>query len=68
VVERMDEFEKELREHLQARPAPAGFADSVMRRIEGRKSGGWPTSISSASPESAPASRCCWRCGLQERR
>jgi hypothetical protein len=37
VVERMDEFEKELRDHLQARPAPAGFADGVMRRIEGRK-------------------------------
>ena len=36
MVDRMDEFEKELRDQLQARPAPAGFADRVMRRIEDR--------------------------------
>ena len=37
MVDRMDEFEKELRDHLQARPAPAGFTDRVMRRIDGSK-------------------------------
>jgi hypothetical protein len=33
----MDDFEKELREALRARPAPAGFTERVMRRIEHRK-------------------------------
>lgn len=37
MVDRMDDFEKELRERLQARPAPAGFTDRVMRRVEQRK-------------------------------
>lgn len=37
MVDRMDEFEKEVREALQARPAPAGFADRLMRRIDPRK-------------------------------
>lgn len=34
MAEHIDEFENELREHLQARSAPAGFADRVMRRVE----------------------------------
>lgn len=34
MAEHRDEFEKELRDHLQARPAPAGFADRVLRRVE----------------------------------
>jgi hypothetical protein len=33
VVEPMDNFEKELREQLQARSAPDGFTDRVMARI-----------------------------------
>ena len=42
MAEHMDDFEKELREALQARPAPAGFTGRVMRRIEDRKPGrGW---------------------------
>jgi hypothetical protein len=32
-----DGFEKELREHLQARSAPPGFADRVMARIPARR-------------------------------
>ena len=33
MVEKMDEFERELREQLQARSAPGGFADRVMARV-----------------------------------
>jgi len=33
VVEKMDPFEQELREQLQARSAPGGFADRVMARV-----------------------------------
>jgi hypothetical protein len=36
VVEPRDEFEQELREQLQARPAPEGFADRVMARVPKR--------------------------------
>jgi negative regulator of sigma E activity len=32
-----DEFEKELREHLQPRPAPPGFAERVMARVPARQ-------------------------------
>jgi hypothetical protein len=32
-----DEFEKELRNHLQARSAPPGFADRVMARVPAKK-------------------------------
>jgi anti-sigma-K factor RskA len=32
-----DEFEKELREHLQPRPAPPGFAERVMTRVPARQ-------------------------------
>jgi hypothetical protein len=32
-----DAFEKELREQLQARPAPPGFADRVMARVSARR-------------------------------
>jgi hypothetical protein len=32
-----DEFEKELREHLQARSAPPGFAERVMARVPARR-------------------------------
>jgi hypothetical protein len=37
VVEPIDNFENELREHLRARSAPPGFADRVMARIPARK-------------------------------
>jgi hypothetical protein len=37
VVEKMDDFEKELREQLQARSAPGGFADRVMARVPMRQ-------------------------------
>jgi hypothetical protein len=33
----MDEFERELREQLQARSAPGGFADRVMARVPERQ-------------------------------
>jgi hypothetical protein len=36
VVEPRDDFELELREQLQARPAPEGFADRVMARVPER--------------------------------
>jgi hypothetical protein len=44
VVEPMDQFERELREQLQARPAPEGFADHVMARATQRRlqHRGWP--------------------------
>jgi len=35
----MDGFEKELREQLGAREAPAGFADRVMARVAARPAG-----------------------------
>lgn len=35
--EKMDDFEKELREQLQARSAPGGFADRVMARVPVRQ-------------------------------
>jgi hypothetical protein len=35
---RTEELEKELREHLRARSAPAGFADRVMARIPAERS------------------------------
>ena len=35
--EKMDDFEKELREQLQARSAPGGFADRVMARVSVRQ-------------------------------
>ena len=37
MVEKMDDFEKELREQLQARSAPGGFADRVMARVPMRQ-------------------------------
>jgi anti-sigma factor RsiW len=37
VVEKMDPFEQELREQLQARSAPGGFADRVMARVPQRR-------------------------------
>jgi hypothetical protein len=37
IVHPPDEFEKELREHLQARSAPAGFADRVMARVSAQR-------------------------------
>jgi hypothetical protein len=37
VVEPMDAFDKELREHLQARSVPPGFADRVMARVPARR-------------------------------
>lgn len=37
MVDRMDEFETELRAQLQARSAPADFTERVMRRVEERK-------------------------------
>lgn len=37
MVEPMDQFEKELREQLQARSAPSGFADRVMARVPQRR-------------------------------
>jgi anti-sigma-K factor RskA len=37
VVEKMDAFERELREQLQARSAPGGFADRVMARVPQRR-------------------------------
>jgi hypothetical protein len=37
VVEPIDNFENELREHLQARSAPPGFADRVMGRVPAGK-------------------------------
>ncbi len=33
----MDQFEQELREQLQARSAPSGFADRVMARVPQRR-------------------------------
>jgi hypothetical protein len=33
----MDQFERELREQLQARSAPGGFADRVMARVPQRR-------------------------------
>jgi hypothetical protein len=36
VVELKDDFERELREQLQARSAPEGFADRVMARVPKR--------------------------------
>lgn len=35
--EKMDDFEKELREQLQARSAPGGFADRMMARVSVRQ-------------------------------
>jgi hypothetical protein len=35
---RTDELDRELREHLRARSAPAGFADRVMARIPAQRS------------------------------
>jgi hypothetical protein len=35
---RTEELEKELREHLRTRSAPAGFADRVMARIPAKRS------------------------------
>ena len=37
----LEEFEAELREQLQARPAPAGFADRVMARMERKPRPAW---------------------------
>lgn len=37
MVEPMDDFERELREQLQARSAPDGFADRVMARMPQRR-------------------------------
>lgn len=37
MVEMKDDFERELREQLQARQAPAGFADRVMARAAVRR-------------------------------
>lgn len=37
MVEPMDPFERELREQLQARSAPEGFADRVMARMPERR-------------------------------
>ncbi|MGB9029043.1 MAG: hypothetical protein WCC27_02900 [Acidobacteriaceae bacterium] len=37
MVEPMDQFEQELREQLQARSAPGGFADRVMARVPRRR-------------------------------
>jgi hypothetical protein len=43
----LEEFERELREQLQARPAPGGFADRVMARIQ--------------TPKPRPAWHLAWR-------
>lgn len=37
IVEPIDAFEAELREQLQARPAPQGFADRVMARVPAKR-------------------------------
>jgi len=54
VVERegveMDEFERELREQLQARSAPAGFVDGVMARVPERTRRGTWWSIGNVAP------------------
>ncbi|HVT98305.1 MAG TPA: hypothetical protein VHE33_12430 [Acidobacteriaceae bacterium] len=42
MVEPRDDFEQELRQQLQARPAPEGFADRVMARVPKRPArSGW---------------------------
>ena len=41
MVEPMDDFERELREHLQVRGAPEGFADRVMGRIPPQRPSRW---------------------------
>lgn len=40
MVEPMEPFERELRERLQARSAPEGFADRVMARMPRRRTSG----------------------------
>ncbi|HEX4038093.1 MAG TPA: hypothetical protein VHX37_08545 [Acidobacteriaceae bacterium] len=42
MVEPIDRFEAELKEQLQLREAPAGFADRVMARIPARREGRHP--------------------------
>lgn len=43
MVEPRDDFERELRERLQPRAAPQGFADRVMARVPGRPARwNWP--------------------------
>jgi len=41
VVEPMDDFERELREQLQVRRVPEGFADRVMARIPAPRPSRW---------------------------
>jgi anti-sigma factor RsiW len=41
VVERIDDFERELKEQLQARPAPEGFTQRVMARVPERRTWKW---------------------------
>jgi len=41
VVERIDDFERELKEKLRVRPAPVGFADRVMARVPARRTWSW---------------------------
>lgn len=41
MVERIDDFERELKEQLQARPAPEGFTQRVMARVPERRAWNW---------------------------
>jgi hypothetical protein len=41
VVERIDDFERELKEQLQARQAPEGFTQRVMARVPERRAWKW---------------------------
>jgi hypothetical protein len=41
VVEKMDDFERELREQLRTRETPAGFAARVMARVPERRASSW---------------------------
>lgn len=41
MVERIDDFERELKEQLQARPAPEGFTQRVMACVPERRTWNW---------------------------
>ncbi len=41
MVEKMDDFERELKEQLQAREVPAGFTERVMARVPEQRVSSW---------------------------